>query len=135
MQSEACPRGESLGEQRVCGAEARDPSKLRGHGPPVFDHPAVVPRHEQLVVSPTGRYDPLIVDRWGFCMTTVTVSEKYQVVIPKAVRESLQIRPGQKLEVIVYEGRAELVPVGDLREARGFLRGIDTEVPREVDRV
>lgn len=68
-------------------------------------------------------------------MTTVTVSEKYQVVIPKAVRESLQIRPGQKLEVIVYEGRAELVPVGDLREARGFLRGIDTEVLRDADRV
>ena len=68
-------------------------------------------------------------------MTTVTVSEKYQVVIPKAMRESLQIRPGQKLEVMVYEGRAELVPVGNLCEARGFLRGIDTEVPCEADRV
>ena len=68
-------------------------------------------------------------------MTAGTGSEKNQVVIHKAVRESLQIRPGQKLEVIVYEGRAELVPVGDLREARGFLRGIDTEVPREADRV
>lgn len=68
-------------------------------------------------------------------MTMVTVSKTYQVVIPKAVRESLQIKPGQKLEVIVYEGRAELVPVQDLAAARGFLRGIDTDVSREPDRV
>lgn len=68
-------------------------------------------------------------------MTTVTVSEKYQVMIPKAVRESLQIKPGQKLDVIVYEGRVEFVPVRDLRVARGFLRGIDTDVPQEADRV
>lgn len=68
-------------------------------------------------------------------MTTVTVSDKYQVVIPKSVRESLHIKPGQKLDVIVYEGRAEFVPVQNLRAARGFLRGIKTDVPREPDRV
>ena len=67
-------------------------------------------------------------------MTTVTVSKKYQVVLPKAVRESLQIKPGQKLDVIVYDGRAEFVPVRDVRAARGFLRGIDTDVPRDADR-
>lgn len=68
-------------------------------------------------------------------MTTVTVSEKFQVVIPKSVRESLAIRPGQKLEVIVHDGRAEFVPVREMKTMRGFLRGIDTRVQREKDRV
>lgn len=64
-------------------------------------------------------------------MTTVTVSEKYQIVIPKEVRESLGILPGQKMEVVVYDGRAEFIPVREMAAVRGFLRGIDTDVPRE----
>lgn len=68
-------------------------------------------------------------------MSTVTISPKYQVVIPKDARLKLGLRPGQKVEVLVYEGRVEFIPVRDVREARGFARGIDTAVPREGDRV
>lgn len=68
-------------------------------------------------------------------MTTVTVSPKYQVVIPAKLRKSLNIRPGQKIEVIAYQGRLELVPVEDIRGLRGFVPDIDTDVPREEGRV
>lgn len=67
-------------------------------------------------------------------MTTVTVSEKFQVVIPKDVRESLGLQPGQKIEVVAHEGRAEFILVRELKAMRGFLRGIDTRVPRDKDR-
>ena len=68
-------------------------------------------------------------------MDTVTISPKYQVVIPKDVRDSMRIRPGQKVRVFGYGDRIELVPVREMREMRGFLRGIDTDVPRDGDRV
>ncbi len=68
-------------------------------------------------------------------MATVTISPKFQVVIPREVRESLGIHPGQKVQVIRYEDRIELIPVRPVRETRGFLKGIDTRVEREPDRV
>ncbi len=68
-------------------------------------------------------------------MQTVTVSPKYQVVIPKTVRESLQLRPGQKMQVIEYDGRIEFIPERDINELRGFLKGINTDFEREEDRV
>jgi AbrB family looped-hinge helix DNA binding protein len=67
-------------------------------------------------------------------MDTTTVSPKFQVVIPLRVRRALGIRPGQKIQVIPYEGRIELIPVKPLKQARGFLKGIDTTVEREPDR-
>lgn len=67
-------------------------------------------------------------------MHTVTVSPKFQVVIPRALRESLRIRPGQKIQVLLYGDRIELIPVQRMRDMRGFLQGIDTRVPREPDR-
>ena len=68
-------------------------------------------------------------------MHTVTVSPKYQVVIPKEVRDSMSIRPGQKVRVFEYEGRIELVPIRNIRDMRGFAKGIDTTVERDKDRV
>jgi AbrB family looped-hinge helix DNA binding protein len=68
-------------------------------------------------------------------MERATVSTKYQVVIPKKVREELGIKPGQKVHVIPYEGRIELIPVEKMRKGRGFLDGMDTTVEREPDRV
>jgi AbrB family looped-hinge helix DNA binding protein len=68
-------------------------------------------------------------------MEAVTVSAKFQVVLPHAVRESLDIRPGQKFQVILYENRIELIPLKPIQETRGFLKGIDTAVEREPDRI
>ena len=68
-------------------------------------------------------------------MDTVTVSPKYQIVIPRAIRESLKIRPGQKVKVILYGEGVAIIPVKPIKEMRGFLRGIDTTVEREPDRV
>lgn len=68
-------------------------------------------------------------------METVTVSPKFQVVIPRAVRESIGIKPGQKVRVIEYEGRIELIPIQAIGQARGSLKGIDTSVEREPDRL
>ncbi|HBH28138.1 MAG: AbrB/MazE/SpoVT family DNA-binding domain-containing protein [Desulfofustis sp. PB-SRB1] len=68
-------------------------------------------------------------------MLTVTVSPKYQVVIPKAVRQALRIRPGQKMQVVEYNGRIELIPEKEITALRGFIRGINTEFKREQDRV
>ena len=70
----------------------------------------------------------------GF-VETVTVSSKYQIVIPRRVRESLKLRPGVKIQVIQYEDRIELIPLRKPSEMRGFLKGIDTTVERDKDRV
>ncbi len=68
-------------------------------------------------------------------MEQVTVSPKYQVVIPAKVRRSLGIKPGQKVHVLLYEGRIELIPVFPIRKAKGFLKGISADVERDADRV
>jgi AbrB family looped-hinge helix DNA binding protein len=71
----------------------------------------------------------------GIDMQAVTVSPKYQVVIPRPVRDHLHIRPGQKMQIVEYEGRIELIPERDITELRGFLRGMDTAFEREEDRL
>jgi len=68
-------------------------------------------------------------------MTTVTVSPKFQIVIPRPIRDRLRLRPGQKIQVVEYDGRLELIPERDIEELRGFLKGINTDFEREDDRV
>jgi len=66
-------------------------------------------------------------------MTSLTVSSSFQIVIPARMRKSLGIRPGAKLHAIEYEGRIALYPVKPMESARGFLRGIQSDVPRDAD--
>jgi len=68
-------------------------------------------------------------------MTSVTVSPKYQVVIPKDVRESMGIFSGQKIQVLTFHNRIELIPIKPMKKMKGFLTGIDTDVDRDDDRV
>lgn len=68
-------------------------------------------------------------------MTTVTVSPKYQVVIPKEIREQMQLKPGQKLQIIQLGDRIEFLPLKNIKKARGFLKGINTKLDLEEDRL
>lgn len=68
-------------------------------------------------------------------MDTVTLSPKFQVVIPQAIREALQLTPGEKLRVLRYADRVEFIPVRPIQQMRGFLRGMDTVIEREDDRL
>ena len=64
-------------------------------------------------------------------MDTVKLSPQFHVVIPRKVRESLGVRPGQRFQVLVYQDRIELIPLKRMKEVRGFLKGIDTTVERD----
>ena len=68
-------------------------------------------------------------------MDTVTISAKYQVVIPKSVRKAMGIRSGEKAQVMLYRNRIEIIPVRDIQTLRGFVKGIDTSFRREGDRL
>jgi len=67
-------------------------------------------------------------------MLSVKVSPKFQVVIPKEIRESLHLLPGQRMQVVQYDNRIELIPERDVAELKGFLKGINTAFTREKDR-
>jgi len=68
-------------------------------------------------------------------MSIVTISPKFQVVIPQRIREAMGLAPGQKVQAIQYEDRIEFIPLRSVKSMRGFVRGIDTRVPRDRDRV
>jgi AbrB family looped-hinge helix DNA binding protein len=66
-------------------------------------------------------------------MDTVTISSKYQMVIPRSIREKWNVKPGQKVRLIVYGNRLEVVPVRNIKEARGFLKGMGSDIDREEE--
>ncbi len=68
-------------------------------------------------------------------MLAVIVSPKFQVVIPKEVRESMGIVSGQKIQMLTYRNRIELIPIRPMKKLKGFLKGIDTDVDRDDDRI
>ena len=68
-------------------------------------------------------------------MQTVTLSSKFQIVIPQSIREEMKLTPGQKFRVISYSDRVELIPVRGMEEMRGILQGMDTIIECEDDRV
>ncbi|MEW6195451.1 MAG: AbrB/MazE/SpoVT family DNA-binding domain-containing protein [Bacteroidota bacterium] len=68
-------------------------------------------------------------------MTTVKISPKYQVVIPKEIRNKLKLRPGQKMQILQLGERIEFILLKNIKEARGFLKGIDTNIDRGEDRL
>ena len=68
-------------------------------------------------------------------MTVVKVSPKFQVVIPRQIREALGLRAGQQVQALQYGERVEFIPVKPMKTMRGFLKGMNTSVPRDRDRV
>ena len=67
-------------------------------------------------------------------MSVVTISPKFQVVIPRAIRDQLDLEPGQKVQAMAFGDRIEFIPLKPAKALRGFLRGIDTAIDREPDR-
>ena len=78
-------------------------------------------------------YNEVAIDKENV-LSTVKISPKYQIVIPQKVRESLKLQPGQRIQVILYGQRIELIPERKITDMRGFLKGIDTDFDRDKDR-
>jgi AbrB family looped-hinge helix DNA binding protein len=68
-------------------------------------------------------------------MDTATISSRYQVVIPQRIRKAMRLAPGQKMQVLLYGNRIELLPEQDIQTMRGFLKGINTDFNRDEDRL
>jgi AbrB family looped-hinge helix DNA binding protein len=64
-------------------------------------------------------------------MDTVTLSPKFQVVIPQRIRERMGLRPGEKFQVVSFDERIELIPLRPMRAMRGFLKGLNPRFERE----
>ncbi len=99
--------------------------------------PLFIQEKESIDMQLFNRYNIGItfLDQRVLSMPTLTVSPKFQVVIPKQIRESLGLRPGQKIHATLFNGRIELIPLQPMNQMRGFLPGIDTTIERDGDRL
>ena len=68
-------------------------------------------------------------------MNKVTLSNEYQLVIPKEIRESIGLEPGSSFEILFYNNRIELIPIRPIKNLKGIFKGIDTNIIRDDDRV
>ncbi len=68
-------------------------------------------------------------------METMKISARFQVVIPKKLRDALKLSPGQKVQMVAYGNRIEMIPLKSISEMKGFLKGLDTTAEREPDRL
>jgi AbrB family looped-hinge helix DNA binding protein len=68
-------------------------------------------------------------------MQTVIISPKYQIVIPKEIRNAMDLKPGQQVQILRYQDRIEMIPYKNISDMRGFLKGINTDFVREDDRL
>ena len=68
-------------------------------------------------------------------MSTVALSPKFQVVIPKQIREALKLMSGQRMQVSLSRGRVVFEPEKTMQAMRGRWPGLDTAMPRDADRV
>ncbi len=68
-------------------------------------------------------------------MKAVTISSKFQIVIPRELREAMKLQPGTRVQVLQYDNRIEIIPLKEPKALRGFVKGIDTEVHRDEDRI
>jgi len=68
-------------------------------------------------------------------MDTVTLTSKFQIALPKDVRERMNLAVGQRLTILAVDGQIVLAPQSEAPSMRGFAAGIDTTVPRDDDRV
>ncbi|MBM3901667.1 MAG: AbrB/MazE/SpoVT family DNA-binding domain-containing protein [Verrucomicrobia bacterium] len=66
-------------------------------------------------------------------METVTISPKFEVVIPQRIREAMGLRSGEKAKVVSFRNRIEIIPLREVRNLRGYLKGIDTSFERDGD--
>jgi bifunctional DNA-binding transcriptional regulator/antitoxin component of YhaV-PrlF toxin-antitoxin module len=68
-------------------------------------------------------------------MNTVTLTSEYQVNFPKEIFEPIGYKAGTSFEVIMYDNMIQLVPIRPMSSLRGMLKGIDTTIEREEDRL